>query len=266
MPRSLLTGSLSFGLVNVPVRLETAVRDRDLHFRQIHRKDGAPIKVQRWCSEEGIEVDYDEITHGYELDDENQITVSDLELQAIEPRRTRTIDIEQFVELADVDPLYFDHPYWLVPASDDDGAVRAYRLLTEVMVKTDLAALGRFVMRTKEYLALVRERDGALTLTTMLFADETRPTKDVDAATQKSHKPARKELDAAVAVIEALSEGWDPEKYHDRYRDRLRKVVQRKGKGETITIPDADEAPEPAPDLMAALERTLEELQQSAAR
>lgn len=266
MPRSLWTGSLSFGLVNVPVRLETAVRDRDLHFRQIHRKDGAPIEVQRWCSKEGIEVDYDEITHGYELDDENQITVSDLELQAIEPRRTRTIDIEQFVELADVDPLYFDHPYWLVPASDDDGAVRAYRLLTEVMGKTDLAALGRFVMRTKEYLALVRERDGALTLTTMLFADETRPTKDVDAATQKSHKPARKELDAAVAVIEALSEDWDPEKYHDRYRDRLRKVVQRKGKGETITIPDADEAPEPAPDLMAALERTLEELQQSAAR
>ncbi|HEY1713786.1 MAG TPA: Ku protein [Solirubrobacteraceae bacterium] len=266
MPRSLWTGSLSFGLVNVPVRLETAVRDRDLHFRQIHRKDGAPIEVERWCSKEGVEVDYDEITHGYELDDENQITVSDLELQAIEPRRTRTIDIEQFVELVDVDPMYFEHPYWLVPAAADDGAVRAYRLLTEVMGKTDRAALGRVVMRTKEYLALVRERDGALTLTTMLFADETRPTKDVDAASQKSHKPARKELDAAVAVIEALSEDWDPEKYHDRYRDRLRTVVQRKGKGETITAPDADEAPEPAPDLMAALERTLEELQQRGSR
>ena len=189
MPRSLWTGSLSFGLVNVPVRLETAVRDRDLHFRQIHRKDGAPIEVRRWCSKEDVEVDYEEITHGYELDDGDQVTVSDLELQAIEPRRTRTIDIEQFVELADVDPMYFDHPYWLVPASDDDGAVRAYRLLTEVMGKTERAALGRFVMRAKEYLALVRERDGALTLTTMLFADETRSTKDIDAATQKSHKP-----------------------------------------------------------------------------
>jgi DNA end-binding protein Ku len=266
MPRSLWTGSLSFGLVNVPVRLETAVRDRDLHFRQIHRKDGAPIEVQRWCSEEDVVVDYEEITHGYEPDDGDQVIVSDLELQAIEPRRTRTIDIEQFVDLADVDPMYFDHPYWLVPASEDDGAVRAYRLLTEVMAKTDRAALGRFVMRAKEYLALVRERDGALTLTTMLFADETRPTKDIDAATQKSHKPARKQVEAAIAVIEALSEDWDPGKYKDRYRDRLRKVVAQKRKGETITVPDEDKAPEPAPDLMAALERTLEELQTGSSR
>jgi DNA end-binding protein Ku len=261
MPRSLWTGSLSFGLVNVPVSLESAVRDRDLHFRQIHRKDGALIEMQRWCSKEDAEVDYDEITRGYELEDGDMVTVSDLELQAIEPRRTRTIDIEQFVELADVDPMYFDHPYWLVPASDDDGAVRAYRLLTEVMGQTDRAALGRFVMRAKEYLALVRERDGALTLTTMLFADETRPTKDIDAATQKSHKPTRRQLDAAVAVIEALSADWDPGKYNDRYRDRLRKVVQRKRKGETITVPDQDQAPQPTPDLMAALEQTLEELQ-----
>jgi DNA end-binding protein Ku len=264
VPRSLWSGSLSFGLVNVPVRLETAVRDRDLHFRQLHRKDGAPIEVRRWCSEEDVEVDYEEITHGYEHADDELITVSDLELQAIEPRRTRTIDIEQFVEVADVDPMFFDHPYWLVPASDDDGAARAYRLLTEVMAQTDRAALGRFVMRAKEYLALVRERDGALTLTTMLFADETRSTRDIDAATQKSHKPARKQLDAAVAVIEALSEDWDPDKHKDRYRDRLRKVVQRKRKGETITMPDEDQAGEPAPDLMAALERTLKELQSSA--
>lgn len=263
MPRSLWTGSLSFGLVNVPVRLETAVRDRDLHFRQIHRKDGAPIEVRRWCSTEDVEVDYEEITRGYELEDGDQVTVSDLELQAIEPRRTRTIDIEQFVELADVDPMYFDHPYWLVPASDDDGAVRAYRLLTEVMGKTERAALGRFVMRAKEYLALVRERDGALTLTTMLFADETRSTKDIDAATQKSHKPTRKQLDFAVAVIEALSEAWDPDRYKDRYRARLRKVVQRKGKGETIAAPDEDKTPEPTSDLMAALEQTLEELAHS---
>jgi DNA end-binding protein Ku len=263
MPRSLWTGSLSFGLVNVPVSVETAVRDRDLHFRQIHEKDGAPIETQRWCSKEKTEVPYDEITHGYELDNGDQVVISDLELQAIEPRRTRTIDIEQFVELADVDPMYFDHPYWLVPASDDDGAVRAYRLLTEVMGRTDRAALGRFVMRAKEYLAIIRERQGALALTTMRFADEVRDPKDVDAATQKSHKPGRKELDAAVAVIEALTSAWEPDKHKDRYRNRLRKVVDRKRKGETITTPDADSAPEPAPDLMAALEQTLEELQRA---
>jgi DNA end-binding protein Ku len=263
VPRSLWTGSLSFGLVNVPVSVETAVRDRDLHFRQIHEKDGAPIETQRWCSKENAEVPYDEITHGYELDDGGQVVISDLELQAIEPRRTRTIDIEQFVELADVDPMYFDHPYWLVPASDDDGAVRAYRLLTEVMGRTDRAALGRFVMRATEYLAIIRERQGALALTTMRFAAEVRDPKDVDAATQKSHKPGRNELDAAVAVIEALTTEWEPEKHKDRYRNRLRKVVDRKRKGETITTPDADSTPEPAPDLMAALEQTLQELQRA---
>lgn len=261
MPRSLWTGSLSFGLVNVPVAIVAAVRDLDLHFRQLHEKDGAPIEVQRWCAKEKVEVAFEEITHGYELDDGGQVTVSDLELQAIEPRRTGTIEIEQFVDLEDVDPVYFDHPYFLIPGSDDDGSLRAYRLLSEVMSRTDRAALGRFVMRAKEYLAIVREREGALTLTTMLFADEVRPTKDVDAATQKAHKPTRKQLDAAVAVIEELTCDWDPAKHKDRYRARLKRVVDRKRKGETIKVPEAAEAPTPGPDLMAALEQTLDELQ-----
>jgi DNA end-binding protein Ku len=259
--RSLWTGSLSFGLVNVPVSLESAVRDLDFHFRQIHEKDGAPIEIRRFCEKEDREVSYEEITHGYELDDGGQVIVSDLELQAIEPRRTRTIDIEQFVDLADIDPIYFDHPYFLVPASNDDGSVRAYRLLAEVMGRTDRAALGRFVMRAKEYLAIIRQREGALTLTTMRFADEVRSTKDVDAATQKSHKPTRKQLDAAVAVIEELSCEWDPGKFKDRYRARLKRVVDRKRKGETIKSPDTGQAPEQPPDLMAALEQTLERLQ-----
>ena len=260
MARSLWTGSLSFGLVNVPVSLVSAVRDRDLHFRQLHAKDGAPIEVQRWCEKEDVEVPYEEITHGYELEDGGQVIVSDLELQAIEPRKTRTIDIEQFVDLADVDPIYFNHPYFLVPAAEDDGAKRAYRLLTEVMSKTERAALGTLVMRTKEYLALVRERGGALTLTTMLFADEVRPTKGVDAATGKAHEPTPKQLDAAVSVIEALGAEWEPDNYKDRYRDRLRKVVERKRKGAKIVIPEPREEPEPAPDLMEALERTLAEM------
>jgi DNA end-binding protein Ku len=257
MARPLWTGSLSFGLVNVPVSLVSAVRDRDLHFRQLHVKDGAPIEVQRWCEKEDVEVPWEEITHGYELEDGGQVIVSDLELQAIEPRKTRTIDIDQFVDLADVDPIYFNHPYFLVPAAEDDGAKRAYRLLTAVMSQTERAALGTLVMRTKEYLALVRERGGALTLTTMLFADEVRSTKDIDAATRKAHKPTPKQLDAAVSVIEALGAEWDPDKHKDRYRDRLRKIVDRKRKGATIEVPEPKEEPEPAPDLMEALERTL---------
>jgi DNA end-binding protein Ku len=258
--RALWSGSLSFGLVNVPVALVTAVRDLDLHFRQLHEKDGAPIEVQRWCSKENVEVPFEEITHGYELDDGGQVIVSDLELEAVEPRRTRTIDIEQFVDLEQVDPVYFDHPYFLVPASEDDGSIRAYRLLSEVMSQTERAALGRFVMRAKEYLAIVRQREGALTLTTMRFADEVRPTKDVDGATQKAHKPTRKQLDAAVAVIEELSCQWEPDRHKDRYRARLKRIVDRKRKGETIKAPEAAEQPAVAPDLMAALEQTLEEL------
>jgi DNA end-binding protein Ku len=260
MARSLWTGSLSFGLVTVPVAVFTAVRDLDLHFHQLHEKDGAPIEVHRFCSEEDVEVPFEEITHGYECDDGNQVIVTDLELEAIEPRKTRTIDIEQFVDLADVDPIYFDHPYFLLPAADDDGASRAYRLLLEVMRQSDRAALGRFVMRAKEYLAIVRAGDGVLSLTTMLFADEVRSSSEVDAATQKSHKPTPKQLNAAVAVIEELTCEWDPAQHHDRYRERLEAVIERKRKGETIKAPQSGKPPSPAPDLMEALERTLEEL------
>ena len=260
MPRSLWSGSLSFGLVNVPVVMVTAVRDLDLHFRQLHEKDGAPIEVQRWCSKEDVEVPYEEIVHAFEFDDGSQVIISDEELEAIEPRRTRTIEIEQFVDLAEVDPIYFDHPYYLLPAGSDDGSARAYRLLADVMDRTERAAFGRFVMRAKEYLAIVRVREGVLTLTTMLFADEARSAKDVDDAHQKSHKPAKKQLDAAVAVIEELSVEWEPERYKDRYRDRLQKVVARKRKGQTIKAPKTVEEPEAVPDLMEALERTLAEM------
>jgi DNA end-binding protein Ku len=258
--RSLWSGSLSFGLVNVPVTMVTAVRDLDLHFRQLHEKDGAPIEVQRWCEKEDVEVPYEEITHSYELEDGGQVIVSDEELEAIEPRRTRTIEIEQFVDLAEVDPIYFDHPYYLLPAGSDDGSARAYRLLTDVMARTERAALGRFVMRAKEYMAIVRARDGVLTLATMRFADEVRDRDGIETGSGKSHKPAKMQLDAALAIIEELSADWDPDRYTDRYRERLEKVIARKRKGETIKAPAAAAESAPAPDLMEALERTLAEL------
>jgi DNA end-binding protein Ku len=264
MPRSLWSGSLSFGLVNVPVAMVTAVRNRDLHFRQLHEKDGAPIEVQRWCSKEDVEVPFEDIVRAYEFDDESQVIVTDEELEAIEPRRTRTIEIEQFVDLENVDPIYFDHPYYLLPAGSDDGSARAYRLLVEVMARTNRAAVGRFVMRAKEYLAIVRAHDRALMLSTMLFADEIRDAKDVGNAAQKAHKPSAQQLKAAVAVIEELSGEWEPGEWKDRYRRRLQDVVSRKRKGKTIKAPERrDTQPAEAPDLMAALEQTLAELQGS---
>ncbi|HTX46887.1 MAG TPA: Ku protein [Solirubrobacteraceae bacterium] len=263
MPRALWSGSLSFGLVNVPVVMVTAVRDVDLHFRQLHEQDGAPIEVQRWCSKEDVEVGWDEIARAFELDDGDQVIVTDEELEAIEPRRTRTIEIESFVDLVEVDPIYYDHPYYLLPAGSDDGSARAYRLLVDVMARSDRAAVGRFVMRAKEYLAIVRSRDGALMLSTMLFADEVRDTKDVENAAQKSHQPSAQQLKAAVAVIEELAGDWDPGAWKDRYRRRLRDVVARKRKGQTIKAPEPREAEAPeAPDLMAALERTLADMRQ----
>jgi DNA end-binding protein Ku len=264
VPRALWTGSLSFGLVNVPVQLVSAVRDLDLHFRQLHDKGKAPVETQRWCSEEEKEVPYESITRSFETDGGKTVMVTDEDLEAVEPRRTRTIDIEQFVEVADIDPVYFDHPYWLVPSGDDEGATRAYRLLLGVMESTDRAALGRFVMRAKEHLAIVRARDGALSLTTMRFHDEVRATKDVPSAGGKSTKPGKKELDAAVELIEALGADWKPDRYEDRYRKRLQQVVSKKRKGQTIEVPDdATGTPDAVPDLMAALEQSLKDAKKS---
>jgi DNA end-binding protein Ku len=261
MARSLWTGSLSFGLVNVPVALYSGVRDVDLHFRQLHAKDAAPIEVQRVCSKEDEEIPYEEIGHGYELDSGKQVILTDEELEAAQPERTRTIDIEQFVEVSEVDPIFFDHPYLLAPAGEDDGGRRAYRLLVEAMERAQRAAIGRLVMRAKEYLAIIRSRDGALTLTTMHFADEIRSPKDLDTASGKTHKPPKQQLDAAVAVVQELSEDWDPDRYHDTYRKRLQQVVARKRKGQTVKVPErSDDTEEAAPDLMEALERTLAQL------
>jgi DNA end-binding protein Ku len=256
MARSLWTGSISFGLVNVPVALYSAVRDLDVHFRQLHGKDGAPIDTRRFCSKEDKEVPFEAVGHGYELDNGKQVVLTDQDLAAAAPRKTRTIDIEAFVDLDDVDPIYFDHPYFLAPVGEAEGNLRAYRLLVEVLASTDRAALGRFVMRTKEYLVLVQVRDDRLALTTLRFHDEVRPTKDIDTG---GRKPAKKQLDATKALVEALSTDWDPSRYEDCYRERLLEVIERKRKGRKITVPEPARADTgPPPDIMAALRESLE--------
>jgi DNA end-binding protein Ku len=260
MPRALWTGSVSFGLVNVPVQLVTASRDLDYHFHELHEKDKARIEQRRYCSEEGVEVAWEEIASSHELKKGKQVIVTDEELASAEPRKTRTIDIEAFVELAQIDPIYFNHPYFLVPAGEAEGTVRAYRLLVEAMGRYERAALGRFVMRTKEYLVAVRERDGALALTTMLFHDEVRPTKGIPAAGGK--RPPKAQVDGALAIIDALSTDWDPERYTDCYRERLKRVIDKKRKRQTIEAPTPEKEPSPVPDLMAALKATLDNIEQ----
>jgi DNA end-binding protein Ku len=243
--------------VNVPVQLTTATRDLDLHFRQLHRKDGAPIEQRRYCSQDEAEVDWEEVGRGFELDDGEQVVLTDEELASVQPEKTRTIDVQAFVDVEDVDPIYFDNTWFLVPAGDSQGTRRAYRLLVEVMESTERAALGRFVMRTKEYLVLVRPRAGLLSLTTMRFHDEVRPS---DGIAPGGRKPAKDKIEQAVAVIESLGTDWDPERYTDCYRERLKRVVNEKKKGKKIKAPSEPKEPKPAPDLMEALQATLERM------
>jgi DNA end-binding protein Ku len=258
MPRSLWTGALSFGLVNVPVALHSAQRDQDIHFHQLHAKDGARIETRRFCSKEDKEVPYEEVGRGFELDSGKQVVLTDEELDAVAPRKTRTIDIESFVDAGEIDPVLYDHPYWLVPTGEAAGPRRAYRLLVEAMGDADRVALGRFVLRTKEYLVAVRVRDGLLALTTMLFADEIRATKGIAPG---GKKPEKKAVDQAVKLVEALGDDFDPSAYKDDYRDRLLKVIKDKQKGGTIEAPEQEEEPAPAGDLMEALRKTMAELE-----
>ena len=255
MPRPLWTGSLNFGLVNVPVRLTSAVRDLDLHFRQLHEKDHTPVETRRVCSKEDKEVAYEEIGNAYDLDGE-QVILTDEELSAADPKKTRTIEIESFVELDEIDPIYFDHPYFLVPAGETDGTVRAYRLLAEVMGNTDRVALGRFVLRTKEYLVAIRAREQALTLSTLRFHDEVRPT-DGHRRRRRTDQEGRGRP-GGQADRRADRPTGTPSDYEDDYRKRLQAIVRKKRKGGEIKIPEADpQRSRPVPDLMAALEESL---------
>jgi DNA end-binding protein Ku len=186
MAKPLWSGSLSFGLVNVPVALFSATRDRDIHFQLLHAPDCSPIETRRVCAAEEQPVPWPEIARGYELENGEWVLLSDEDLQAAAPRQSRTIDIERFVEVGEIDPVYFDRSYLLVPP--DEGAARAYALLSETMGASGKAALGRFVLRAKERLVCIRVRDGALTLTTMLFGDEVRARRG-DRGAQRRVRP-----------------------------------------------------------------------------
>jgi len=260
MPRALWSGTLSFGLVTVPVRLVPAVRDLGPHLHQLHAPDGARIAVRRFCAQEEREVPYDELAHGVDLEDGRQVVLTDEELDAVAPEKTRTIDVEAFVELAAIDPVFLDHPYVLLPAGENEGTLRAYALLAEVIASTGRAALGRFVLRTRQSLALVRVRDGLLALSTVRWADEVRAPEEVLGAAAGGREPSEEELERAVRIVEALGAPLVPERLRDRRRERLEEVIAAKAQGATVRAAPVEEEPEPAGDLMAALQRTLADI------
>lgn len=257
MARVLWSGALSFGLVTVPVKMVSAVRDRDIHFHEIDERTGERIEIRRTCEKDAKEVPWEEIGHGYELEGK-QVVLSDEDLAAAAPERTRTIEIEQFVELHTIDPAQFNHPYFLLANSESEGVIRAYRLLRDAISSREEVAIGRIVLRSKEYLVAVRERDGLLSLTTMLFADEIRDPASIPAVPSgRTGVPRREEVDQAAKIIDAMTRNFDPARYEDCHRTRLMKIIQAKRRTGEVKLPDVEPEPNPVTDLMAALEQSL---------
>jgi DNA end-binding protein Ku len=250
------SGAISFGLVNVPVKLYSAVSRKTVRFHQLNAKTGHRIAQKRVDSANGEEVQYEDIVKGYELTKDRYVVITPDELETLDPEKSRTIDIEDFVDLADIDPVYYDHPYYLVP---DKGATKAYGLLLNAMEQSGKVAVARVVLRSKEHLVAIRPAPGnVLTMETMLFADEVVPPEELDELPEaKDLKASDRELTMAQQLIDSLSSDFEPEKYRDEYRDKVLELIERKAAGEEIAV--QPEAPEPkkVPDLMAALEASL---------
>jgi DNA end-binding protein Ku len=256
MARAIWSGTISFGLLNVPVKLYSAVARRSIGLREIRESDSARIKHRRFAEGTEEEVPYDHIIKAYELTPGQYVPLSKDEMAALAPEKTRAIDVQDFVDIEEIDPMYFDSPYYLGPA---EGAEKAYSLLAAAMEASGKAAIARFVFRNKEHLAAIRATDGVLTLTTMRFADEVVPSSELDdVLPQKKPKVAKKEQEMAEQLIESLSTEFEPTSYRDEYREQLLALIEQKAEGKEIVAPET-EAPKAtkAPDLMAALEESI---------
>ena len=256
MPRALWTGAISFGLVNVPVRMYSAIAEHDLHFHLIHEPDGSRIGYRKICKAEDEPVPDDEIVKGFEFEPGEFVVLTDEDFAAARTEGVKSIEISDFVPYEEIDPIYFERTYYLGPQA---GAEKVYALLRDAMEKTGLAAIAKYVLRDRQSLGCLRVREGALTLEQMLFHDEIRPLDDV---APDGVKVPKAELDLAIALIEKFTGSFDPERYEDTYRDALCEVIKAKRKGETISSPDpeADEAPA---DLLAALKASVEAAKRS---
>jgi DNA end-binding protein Ku len=259
MARAIWTGSVAFGLVNVPVGLYSATEDKTIHYNQFQAGTSDRIRYKRVNERTGREVKPENIVRGHEVAKGDYVLVSDDELEAVEPGRSRTIDITDFVELADVDPIYFQKTYYLGPQGDD-AATRAYALLHRAMADTGKAGIATFVLHGKQYLVAIRARSDVLALQTMYFADEVRDPREVIDNLPTAGKLAQRELTIAKQLIDSMSATWDPDEFRDSYRERVEDLIARKRRGEEIVREgeQADEAD--VTDLMDALRRSAEQM------
>jgi DNA end-binding protein Ku len=255
MPRAIWSGAISFGLVNIPVKLYSAVSRKTVRFNQLDGRDGTRIQQKRVNPQTGEEVPFERIVKGYELSPDRYVVVKPEELEAVEPRKTHMIEIEDFVELDQIDPIFYDHPYYLAPGK---GATKAYALLLRAMEESGKVGIARVVIRSKEQLVALRAQDGVLHMETMLFGDEVIAPGSLDEIPDAGELEASaREVKMAGELIESLSAEFDPSKYRDSYRDQVLDLVERKAEGEEIAVqPEEEERPE-VPDLMAALEASI---------
>jgi DNA end-binding protein Ku len=258
MARSIWTGAISFGLVTVPVKLYSSVNRKTVRFHQLSGKSGVRIAQKRVDPSTGDEVPYEDIVKGFELTPDRYVLIEPGELETLQPKKTKTIEIEDFVELSDIDPIFYDHPYYLAPGA---GGAKPYRLLVEAMRETGRVAIARVVIRSKEALVALRPMDDhVLGMSTMLFPDEIVDPDSIDEIADTADVDVTKrELDIAKQLVESLAGPFDSSKYHDTYRQEVLDLIERKAAGEEIAVqPAADEEEEPVPDLMAALKASLD--------
>ncbi|MCB0876603.1 MAG: Ku protein [Solirubrobacterales bacterium] len=257
MARAIWTGTSTFGLLNVPVKLYSAVSSKAIRFRELRGEDGSRVRHKRVAEADGEEVAYEDLVKGYEISPEQFVILSREELESLDPKRSKAIEIEDFVDLDQIDPIYFNQPYYLGPAP---GAERAYALLAEAMGEQRKVAIARFVLRNRESLCAIRAGDGILTLATMRFADEVVPASQLEGllGEEPETPPREQEVEMAKQLIDSLSTDFDPGSYEDEYRAELLALIERKAAGEDVLAAKA-EAPKAtkAPDLMAALEESL---------
>jgi DNA end-binding protein Ku len=255
--RATWSGAISFGLVSVPVQLFTAVRSHTVHFTQLHAGTNAPVKQQRVDSETGDEVPYDEIVKGYEVADGRYVVVDPDELTALDPDASRLVDIVDFVDQEQIDPVYYDRPYYLTP--NGEAAAKPYRLLTEAMERTGKVAIATFVMRNRSYLAAIRARDGLLVLSTMHYADEVADPADLQVGDVLEQVEVRdREVTMAEQLIESLTTDFDPTAYRDEHQERIRAFLEAKAEGQQVDLAVPERETGDVVDLVAALERSLD--------
>jgi DNA end-binding protein Ku len=267
MPRAIWSGSISFGLVNVPVKLYSAVHPQGLSFHQFEEGTNARVRNKRVSEKTGKEVAYEDIVKGYEVEKGHYVMVEPDELAEFNPRATRTIDIEDFVALDEIDPIYYDNTYFLAP-DDSDGARKAYALLLKAMDEQGKVAIGRLVMRNKQYLAAIRPLDGSLAVSTMRFHDEVMSPSDIDEIPTGRSAPRAQPAEVKMAgqIIESMSRDWDPKRYEDTYRIQVLDFLKKKAAGEEIVVEEEPEEQAEVADLMAALEASLEAAKKNGSR